>query len=288
MIEKVARGGQRPRRRAAVSLHEPQYGFHHSPLTNKINMKDIKDNFTLQSNKYAKYRPAYPPHLYNFLFSLVEDKQAAWDCGTGNGQVALTLSKFFDKVYATDISEQQIKNAVQQDNVFYSVERAESTLFGDNSFGLITVAQAIHWFDFDSFYKEVNRTLRHNGVLAVIGYGLVRIDNGTDQVIDNFYQNIIGPYWDKERKYIDENYQTIPFPFNEIKGPVLKNTFEWTLEEFTGYLETWSAVQHYIKAKNEDPVQLISGDLEKIWTEGTIKEVQFPILLRVAKIEKEL
>jgi ubiquinone/menaquinone biosynthesis C-methylase UbiE len=250
-------------------------------------MKDTKDNFTIQSGKYAKYRPAYPPRLYSFLFSLVEDKDAAWDCGTGNGQVAIMLSAFFDKVYATDISEQQIKNAVKQDNVFYSVERAESTLFADNSFGLITVAQAIHWFDFDNFYKEVNRTLRHNGILAVIGYGLIGIDNEADRVIDNFYHNIIGPYWDKERKYVDENYQTIPFPFNEIKAPVLKNIFEWTLEELTGYLETWSAVQHYIKAKNQNPVSLVKAELDKIWMKGAVKNVQFPILLRVAKIKKQ-
>lgn len=249
-------------------------------------MKDIKDNFTLQSTKYSKYRPAYPPALYDFLFTLVEDKQAAWDCGTGNGQVAIVISKFFEKVYATDISEQQIKNAVRKNNIFYSVERAENNSFADNSFGLITVAQAIHWFDFESFYREVYRTLRPSGILAVIGYGLARIDPSTDEVIESFYHNIVGPYWDKERKYVDENYQTIPFPFNEIKTPAFKNTFEWTAEEFKGYLETWSAVQHYIKAKNQDPVQIVSKELEKIWKEGTTKIVEFPILFRVAKIEK--
>ncbi|MEP7144329.1 MAG: class I SAM-dependent methyltransferase [Ferruginibacter sp.] len=249
-------------------------------------MKDTKDNFTNQSNKYAKYRPAYPSHLYSFLYSLVKDNGAAWDCGTGNGQVAIVLSDFFDQVYATDISEQQIKNAVPRENVFYSVERAESTSFADNSFGLVTVAQAIHWFDFESFYKEVNRTLKPNGILAVIGYGLIRIDHETDPVIDSFYHDVIGPYWDKERKYVDENYQTIPFPFNEIRAPVLDNIFEWTREEFTGYLETWSAVQHYIKAENKNPVPLISAELEKIWPKGETKKVQFPILLRVAKIKK--
>lgn len=249
-------------------------------------MKIQKDNFSNQSAAYAKYRPAYPPELYQFLFSLVKDKDAAWDCGTGNGQVAMELSKFFAKVTATDISEQQIKNAVRRDNIFYSVARAEGTVFADNSFGLITVAQAIHWFDFESFYREVNRTLKPGGIFAVIGYGLIRIDNETDQIIDHFYQHIIGPFWDKERRYIDENYQTIPFPFNELQAPVLKNSFEWTLEELLGYLETWSAVQHYIKAKNENPVNLLKKELGKIWVKGTTKKVQFPILLRVTKIEK--
>jgi len=249
-------------------------------------MNHARDNFSIQSDRYAKYRPGYPAGLYGFLLSLVQGRQAAWDCGTGNGQVATELSKFFDRVYATDISEQQLKNAVRKDNIYYSVERAESTSFADNSFDLITVAQAIHWFDFESFYKEVSRTCRPNGILAVIGYGLIRTDNEIDKAIDGFYHDVIGPYWDKERKYVDENYGTIPFPFKEIETPVLKNTVEWTLEEFTGYVDTWSAVQHYIKAKNQNPVPLINSELRKIWAEGSVKKVQFPILLRVAKIEK--
>ncbi|MBC7874483.1 MAG: class I SAM-dependent methyltransferase, partial [Ferruginibacter sp.] len=191
---------------------------------------------------YAKYRPVYPPGLYSFLNALVNEKQSAWDCGTGNGQVAMELSNFFEKVYATDLSEEQIKNAVQRDNIFYSVERAGDTSFDDNSFNLIVVAQAIHWFDFDNFYKEVNRTMKPDGILAVIGYGQVRVDEETDRVIDDFYKNTIGPFWDKERRYIDEGYQTIPFPFNDIATPQLTNKVEWDLEEITGYIKTWSAV----------------------------------------------
>ena len=249
-------------------------------------MKETKDNFTKQAGQYAKYRPDYPPALYGFLFSLVSGKHAAWDCGTGNGQVALKLAGFFDSVYASDLSEQQIKNAVQKNNVFYSVERAEASSFDDNSFELITVAQAIHWFDFDSFYKEVNRVIKPKGIFAVIGYGLLEIDQQTDKLIHHFYYNIIGRFWDKERKYIDEHYQTIPFPFNEMEVPLLVNSFEWTLDELTGYLETWSAVQHYIKANKDNPVELLKKDLKEIWPGNETRKIKFPILLRVARIDK--
>ncbi|MEO6731274.1 MAG: class I SAM-dependent methyltransferase [Ferruginibacter sp.] len=249
-------------------------------------MKEAKDNFSDQSEIYARYRPAYPPELYSFLISLVNEKQSAWDCGTGNGQVAMELSNFFEKVYATDLSEEQIKNAVQRDNIFYCVERAEYTSFEDNSFDLIVVAQAIHWFDFNNFYKEANRTAKSDGILAIIGYGLLMVDEETDWIIDDFYKNTIGLHWDKERRYIDEGYQTIPFPFKDIKAPQLINILEWDLEEITGYFKTWSAVQHYVKANNKNPVDFIRAELEKIWPKGTTKKIQFPILIRVAKIEK--
>ncbi len=243
----------------------------------------MKDNFSAYADKYAKFRPTYPRQLYDFLLGIVPSKQTAWDCGTGNGQVAHELSNYFEKVYATDISEKQLQNAVKKENIIYKVERAEATSFNEKSFDLVTVGQAIHWFKFTEFYDEVRRTIKPRGVLAVFGYGLIRIDETIDKIIDKLYYDIVGPYWDKERKYVDENYKTIPFPFNEIDSPQLKNQFEWTFDEMIGYLETWSAVQHYIKANQQNPVDLVHAELKKKWGNNT-KTVHFPILLRVARI----
>jgi len=244
----------------------------------------MKDNFSVQSEQYLKFRPTYPNELYQFLLSLVETKDRAWDCGTGNGQVALELSKYFREVYATDISEKQIQHAVQRDNIFYKVEAAEKTSFTDKSFDLITVAQAIHWFDFDVFYKEVKRIVKPGGILAIIGYALLNIDEQTDKIIRRFHDEIVGPFWDPERKYVDEYYQTIPFPFKEIDAPQLYNIYEWKLEQLVGYLNTWSAVQHYIKAEKQNPVDLIYNELARSWEKNTIKTVRFPILLRTGKL----
>src|SRR3954471_1919616 len=163
----------------------------------------MKDNFSTQSEQYVKFRPTYPDKLYQFLWPLIETKDTAWDCATGNGQVAQELSKHFKGVYATDISENQIKNAIQRENIFYKVERAEQTSFRNKNFDLITVAQAIHWFDFEAFYKEVKRVIKPKGILTVIGYGLFSIDKDTDAVINRFYREVTGPYWDKERRFVD-------------------------------------------------------------------------------------
>ena len=73
----------------------------------------------------------------------------------------------------------------------YAVSAAEKTLFGDNSFDLVTVAQAIHWFDFKAFYSEVKRTLKHGGLLAVITYGLLKINVDADKIINHLNTWII-------------------------------------------------------------------------------------------------
>ncbi|WP_283639497.1 class I SAM-dependent methyltransferase [Mesonia mobilis] len=242
----------------------------------------MKDNFSRDSHLYAKYRPTYPSALFTYIFSLLETKDQAWDCATGNGQVATQLAKEFQIVEATDISASQVEQAPKLAHIHYSIQPAEQTKFEKDQFDLITVAQAIHWFDFEKFYAEVNQTLKPNGILAVIGYGLLSISLEIDHIIHHFYNNIIGDYWDEERKYIEENYETIPFSFEEIKTPKFEITYEWTAEDLLNYLNTWSAVKHYEKEKNESPLLLIQQQLKETWGVKR-RKVAFPVLLRVGK-----
>ncbi|RZK39178.1 MAG: SAM-dependent methyltransferase [Pedobacter sp.] len=243
-----------------------------------------KDNFTTHSDQYAKYRPTYPAEFFDYLNSVVSNKGNAWDCGTGNGQVAYELAKSFDNVFATDISQSQIDNAFPADNIFYSLQAAEHTNFEDQSFDLIIVAQAIHWFKFEEFYKEVKRTAKNKALLCVIGYGKININEEIDKVITDFYDNVIGEYWDKERRYIDENYETIPFPFQEIDTPKFENRNRWNFEHLIGYLGTWSAVKHFIKQNGYNPIDDLKPKIEALWGDVPEKEVNFPLILKIGRL----
>lgn len=244
----------------------------------------MKDNFSKQATDYSKYRPQYPDKMIDYMISFVKNKTVALDVATGNGQVAHKLSAFFDKVYATDISQKQLDNAIQLENVIYSKESAENTTFENRKFDLITVAQAIHWFDFDVFYKEIYRILNPDGIFVIMGYGLFFTNTDSDKILNNFYYNIVGPYWDAERKYLDENYETIPFPFEEIPSKKFENQFIWTFEILIGYLNTWSSVQHYISKNNQNPIDIIYDDLKISW-EKSDQKVTFPLLLRIGKLK---
>jgi len=244
----------------------------------------MKDNFSAQAKLYASFRPHYPAALYTFLFSQLKNFDHAADLATGNGQVAVQLAMKFKKVYATDISSKQLSEAPQLSNIIYKTEAAESTSFDNNYFDLITVAQAIHWFDFEKFYTEVKRILKKDGIIAVIGYGLLRFNTSAElnDWLDHYYYKIIYSYWDKERKYVDELYKTIPFPFTEIQSPSLQIEYEWTKDQFIGYLNTWSAVQHFIKTNNEHPLsESLLQQLDKLWPEDVLYKISFPLLLRV-------
>ncbi len=235
---------------------------------------------------YKKFRPTYPAALYEHLRSLVSTPNLAWDCGTGNGQVAVELAKFFTHVHATDISQKQLQQAPPSDRITYHLLPAEHTTFQDNSFDLITVGQAVHWFDFEKFYQEVNRVANPGAILALWGYGLLSISREVDVLLHHFYTQIVGPYWDSERRYIDESYATIPFPFKEepaFTGAILTH---WALPDLEGYLNSWSSVQTYLRQHGENPVPNLMQRVREVWPEDEQKEVRFPIFSRIGRIQK--
>ena len=246
-------------------------------------MNQPKDLFSKQAAAYRQYRPEYPKELYEYILQHVKGRESAWDCGTGNGQVAVVLADYFQEVDATDISENQLKNAIEKENVYYLLTRAEHTHFDKDTFDLITVAQALHWFNFETFYQEVRRVAKPGAVLAVWGYGLFRVVPEIDKIIDDFYKNITGPYWDQERRYIDDQYKSIPFPFQQPEEGTKQFTIikPWTIADLEGYLNTWSAVQHYIKERGESPVGALMDQIDGLWPAGEVKDVRFPVFMKL-------
>ena len=248
-------------------------------------MSTFKDHFSSQSSDYSKYRPDYPQELYDFILSEVKEKQTAWDCGTGNGQAAVVLSQYFEKIYATDPSAEQIKNAIQKSNIEYSVASAENSNLPANSVNLITVAQALHWFDFTKFFAEVKRVAKPDTLLSVWSYELCKVDEETDKIFMRFYRNILEDYWAPERKHVENAYSDIPFPFKEVKEQIFYMKKQWNLQDFMGYLSTWSAVQKYIKINGTNPLELVASDFEKTWINPTaVKEVSFPVTVKTGRI----
>lgn len=252
-------------------------------------MKPTKDNFSVQSAGYSLFRPVYPAELYDELLSHVRHFGHCWDCATGNGQMARVLAQHFDVVDATDISQQQLDKAEPHARVHYSVSRAEQSPFEADRFDLITVGQAVHWFDHERFNAELMRVAKHDCVIAEVGYGLMFVDQAFDKALMHFYGNTIGSYWDLERKHIDCQYDSIPFPFQPIQ---LKQEHRievvWTLAQLDGYLNTWSSVNRYIRQNGQNPVTPFIRQLRKqgIWSDEQQRTVHFPLFVKLGRVIK--
>lgn len=244
----------------------------------------FEDHFSKQSQTYAQYRPKYPEEIYAYLASIAPGRSLAWDCGTGNGQAAVELAKHFDNVHATDASAEQISHAYPHPNVGYHVEPAEKSSLPDASVDLVTVAVAIHWFNFDEFYREVKRVLKPDGILAAWTYNLTEISPEIDSIIKEYYFDTLNGFWPERIRYLEEGYKTIPFPFEEIRPPRFSMKADWTLEQFTGFLNSWSATQRYMKQNGDHPLEKIWGRLAAAWgDEGQTRSIRWPLHFRIGQ-----
>lgn len=246
----------------------------------------FRDLFSRQSETYATARPTYPDALYEYMASVVPRRRLAWDCGTGNGQAARDLSRWFDRVIATDASTSQIANALPVANVEYRVADAGSSGLDARSVDLVTVAQALHWFDVDRFYLEVRRVTVPGGIVAVWSYGSPSAGGDIDATLRHFEKETLGRYWDRRRRWVDEGYRNIAFPFPELPAPKLELRMEWTLSQLGGYLRSWSAVAKFVVERGLDPVAPLLERIGIHWgsPEGT-RVVTWPLAIRVGRVE---
>ena len=245
----------------------------------------FKDHFSGHAALYSRYRPTYPEPLFDFLAGVAPSRALVWDCATGGGQAAVALAERFEKVIATDASTQQIKEAKPHPKIEYRVAPAEAGGLDSASVDLLTVAQALHWFDQEKFYAEAQRTLKPGGVLAVWSYNLLSITPELDALVNHFYHDIVGPYWPPERKLVEQGYRGIVFPFTEIPAPEFAMSADWTLDDFTGYLTTWSSVRRYLEAKGADPVAALRPALREKWGDpGKSRRINWPLEMRAGRV----
>lgn len=244
----------------------------------------FKDYFSDAPDDYRRFRPGYPPALFSYLSSVAEAHERAWDCGTGNGQSAGALAQHFSQVVATDASQAQIAQAVRYPGVQYYVALAEASGLPSRSIDLITVAQALHWFDLDAFSLEVARVLKPGGVLAVWSYGLVAVAAEIDTVIQHLYAVTLRGYWPPERVMVDDGYRGVQLPLTELSTPSFHLSVQWDLAQLLGYLSTWSAVKIYTQQMDVDPIERVHSELLDRWGEPTAtKPIRWPLHLRLWK-----
>jgi ubiquinone/menaquinone biosynthesis C-methylase UbiE len=246
------------------------------------------DNFSTHSKEYSFSRPTYPDSLFEFLNTVTPQKNLAWDCATGNGQAAIGLGKYFKKVIASDASKNQILHGFRRENIEYKVFEAENAELDNDSVDIVTVAQALHWFDFDKFYSNVKRIGKKDGIIAVWSYDMHKINPQIDKITNRLDVDgeILSSYWDKEAKYVKERYKTITFPFKEISVPVFKTTLYWNLHQLWDYMKTWSSVKKYHSENKRDPLDLVKPEVKALWEdEFDKKEVTWNINMRAGIIK---
>jgi len=187
----------------------------------------------------------------------------------------------FENVIATDASEQQIASAEPHPNIVFRVATAEASGILAGTVDLVTVAQALHWFDIQRFFEEAMRVLKPGGVLAVWSYERCRVSPGCNEVIERVFAEV-EDFWPPERQIVEDHYRGIVLPMPEMPVDAFEMELEWRADEMLNYMRTWSATQRYKESRKEDPVGLYAQDLGDQWGTGS-RKVSWPLTLRVGR-----
>jgi SAM-dependent methyltransferase len=255
------------------------------PAAGNLDAEHPAAHFGAVAAGYARHRPTYPDALFDWLAGVAPARDHAWDCGTGNGQAALALAARFARVTATDLSEAQLARATPHPRVIYHPAPAEASGLPDASCDLVTVAQALHWFDVAAFGREASRVLVAGGVVAAWSYGLFSCAPAVDAAVLELYGDIVGPYWPAGREHVETGYRDLALPGAPLEAPAFAIVRHWTLADLAGYLATWSAVERYRQARGADPVAMVMPRLADAWGDAAAaREIRWPLAVKASRV----
>ncbi|MBD2200470.1 MULTISPECIES: class I SAM-dependent methyltransferase [Calothrix] len=125
---------------------------------------------------YARYRPQYPPVLFDLLtdkFKL-NGQGRLLDLGCGAGLIAIPLHNKFREIFGLDPDADMLQEAKIQalelgaNNISWIQDRAENLSQDFGKFQLVTIGRAFHWMQRELLIEHIYNLLANDGGLAII------------------------------------------------------------------------------------------------------------------------
>lgn len=250
-------------------------------------MNPNADSFGAQAATYAAARPTYPPSLFDWIVSAAPRIGTVWDVGTGSGQAALSLAARFPSVHATDADPAQIAQAPAHPNIAYAAAPAHRSGLPDASVDAITVATALHWFDFTLFWPEIRRVARPGALFAAWSYVWPETDDDVHERLIEPQMSIIERYWSAQNRLSWRGYPPgeTGCPFAPIDAPGFVCTLRWRPRDLAAFMRSWSAHLRARQDGHEAELARIEADAVDALGE-TPREVRLPLVMRAARVSE--
>ncbi|MFT2109651.1 class I SAM-dependent methyltransferase [Marinomonas sp. 2405UD68-3] len=244
----------------------------------------MKSYFDTASDIYSRARPTYPAELYFWLAKQASGHSLVWDSACGTGQASIDLAAYFESVEASDVSETQVAEATPHRKIHYQVCQSEKTPYSDNSFDVVCVAHALHWLDLDSFWDELRRVLKPNGLFVCWGYNWIRIGEHEDDVIDRYVLKKVHTHWKDESRLLWREYKDIDFPLEMMDVPQFELTQNWSAYRVFEYIRSWSATSLLIESEGDQFLQKAWDEMIKLWGDPLQKKsITLPFFVKAGR-----
>lgn len=248
------------------------------------------DRFTDKAQKYEKYRPSYPNESLSIImkecnFNLNNDTIIA-DIGSGTGKFTELLLENNYIVYAIEPNDNMraIADSKFVGNHKYKSfnNNAENTGLDDNSIDIITVAQALHYFDLDKVKSEFRRILKQNGKVVLLWNFRDRASNFMKQyekIVYTFHSKDLPPTFAQDKMNDDvynklfSEYKVFSIPysqelkFNDLWGRVLSSNHAPKIDDpnynelYKNMKELFNKYQHNNKITFEYRTKVVIGSI---------------------------
>lgn len=131
-------------------------------------------DFGKASSDYGKFRAGFPEAFFSRLAEQIALRAGlkALDIGTGTGTVARSLARRGLDVIGVDPSPEMMQEGAEIArregvSVDFREGRAETLVFTDQTFDIVTAGQCWHWFERERAAAEAFRVLKPGGHLVI-------------------------------------------------------------------------------------------------------------------------
>ncbi|KAI1318651.1 hypothetical protein EDD11_006152 [Mortierella claussenii] len=246
---------------------------------------------TFNSALYQSFRPGYNSNFFKMVYNYHARNHGqfdvAVDVGTGTGQVASVLAEKFKHVHGVDASATMLASAIQKPNITYHTSKGEDlSVIASSSVDVLTVAQALHWFDHPKFFSEVKRVLKPHGTFAAVGYSFALLEK-YPRASERIHRlgdepDQLGTCWDWGRLILDNLYKSIDVPMQNVERHYFPNinikeqlpavmSEQMTMKHFRSYIKTWSSYKNYCE-KYPDRPDIVDATIDTIMEEENLKD----------------
>lgn len=213
----------------------------------------FQPRFGHAAEEFERYRPGYPPELFEHILAAVaaENRERAIDLGAGTGKSTRALLPHFREVIAVE-PDPGMAAKLKEDVpsvIVYNIT-AEDFSQPPSTVDLVTIANALHWMDALRVFANVHSWLRPRAIFAVFDRPLPKTIPAIDAITLAEMRGPWKPYRDDRlgKKYVWEDQIRSAAGFELFEETKFSYVIPMSSADFVGFWRSTSYGSAYARS----------------------------------------